>query len=106
MNILESNKLIAEFMDVPTLQFGSGYKYSYPKFGDNTLAYPLNLFYMEEIEYHISWDWLMPVVEKIAETGIRLGILEGLQQSLITANIEATYKAVVEFIEWYNLTKH
>lgn len=27
-------------------------------------------FTIEEAEYHTSWDWLMPVVEKIGEFGV------------------------------------
>jgi hypothetical protein len=75
--------------------------------------------------YHSSWDWLMPVVEKI-ETLDRLGgvvqIVQGqckitsrmAGDSSVYANksnyismgakgkLLSTYEAVIEFIKWYN----
>lgn len=53
--IIEGNKLIAEFDK--RLFYG----HTIDKFGVGTgNALP-------EMEYHSSWDWLMPVVEKISE---------------------------------------
>jgi hypothetical protein len=51
MNTTENNKLIAEFMGYPYFLSDSGVD----SWGDD--------------EFHQSWDWLMPVVEKINETG-------------------------------------
>jgi|TARA_R100000030_G_scaffold61298_3_gene46344 hypothetical protein len=45
--------------------------------------------------YHTSWDWLMPVVEKIYQ-------LDSNADFFGSINIEATYKEVVEFIKEYN----
>ena len=54
----------------------------------------------EEMKYHTSWDWLMPVVEKIEQ------VHEGVPQELINlslfSTIDEVYKAVVEFIKQYN----
>tara|TARA_R110000751_G_scaffold39007_1_gene93060 strand:- start:372 stop:671 length:300 start_codon:yes stop_codon:yes gene_type:complete len=95
------NKLIADFMGIGHL-------------------YPGNTP-IDKLQYHTSWEWLMPVVEKIEEAGYY--VLIGLQQdSLITAVYQnnsdkficegwgakkkiGTYKAVVEFIKWYNENK-
>lgn len=53
----------------------------------------------EEMKYHTSWDWLMPVVEKIEQ------VHEGVPQELINlslfSTIDEVYKAVVEFIKQY-----
>ena len=63
---------------------------------------------LEEMKFHSSWDWLMPVVEKCLTTH---EVQEGkdwdyhysqLHDDLWSINIETTYKAVVEFIKWYN----
>ena len=102
MNITE-NKLIAEFMevdyiDVDTFEETEG-----------------------ELKYHISWDWLMPVVEKINLlddfrhsihiTTYRTHLLDnrvndGFDEFFVEdSTILATYKAVVEFIKWYNENK-
>lgn len=42
--------------------------------------------------YHTSWDWLMPVVEKIYQ-------LDSNADFFGSINLEATYKEVVEFIK-------
>jgi len=52
------------------------------------------------MEYHTSWDWLMPVVHKIDEKcRERLGLNHSLH---IGDDIDAVYQAVVEFIKEYN----
>ena len=85
----EKNRMIAEFMG------HKGYE-----------IFPI------DAKYHTSWDWLMPVVAKIAqasfnhvELGERIihvesGFLYGGSMS-----IHRIYKRVVEFIEWYNENK-
>jgi hypothetical protein len=92
--ILEGNKLIAEFMDKP--EWG-------------------NEFNVSHVKYHFSWDWLMPVYIKIAKEEKLWGDYE---ESIIIFNImydrlgdaegiDKVYESVVEFIKWYNqnLTK-
>jgi hypothetical protein len=53
-----------------------------------------------ELSYNVSWDWLMPVVEKCLTTGDRQHFV--INDALLTCNIEEVYKAVVEFIKQYN----
>jgi len=70
------------------------------------------------LDYNGSWDWLMPVVEKIESLGFRVEII-GLTCSIYTnseeniyvdepamTKTEATWQAVVEFIKWYNSQTH
>jgi hypothetical protein len=59
--------------------------------------------------YHESWDWLMPVVEKIDNIYSTTSLthkqevrFERILNLKITDKIETVYKAVVEFIKWYN----
>jgi hypothetical protein len=67
--------------------------------------------------YHTSWDWLMPVVEKIEGLGYEFFIVEDrikiahntdhstetiIDFTLGGSKRDATYKAVVEFINWCN----
>lgn len=69
------------------------------------------------LEFHYSWDWLMGVVEKIADLGFCVTITEG--GSSITSNAlsplpgadfysklgsmnESLYKTVLDFIDWYS----
>lgn len=72
----------------------------------------------KEILYSTSWEWLMPVVEKIeSECGASVEIRQGYcgiihhrtkewQTSHMGSKIESTYKAVVQFIHWYNSTQN
>lgn len=75
------------------------------------------------LRYNIDWSWLMPVVEKIHGMGKMIsinlytdpmccetliynwGLGDPQQRSGVENNstIESVYKAVVEFIKWYNM---
>jgi hypothetical protein len=70
--------------------------------------------YKSYLSYHKSWDELMPVVEKIEEEyevsilgdeceistmGYRVSRIVLVQDS---NKLNGVYKAVVEFIQWYN----
>ena len=50
------------------------------------------LMYVSQIEYHTSWDWLMPVIDKIYSIDIDVDFFNSI-------NLESTYKKVVEFIK-------
>ena len=100
--ILMNNKLIAEFMDWKTEH--EEYK-SFTMLGGNLGA-------LQMLKYHSSWDWLMPVVDKIEGFGLEFQI-EGCYarvfdhpKEIITCHshnkIGATVKAVVKFIEQLN----
>lgn len=127
--ILENNQLIRQFMGLsPKLQSPDVYSYS------DGIFYSVRGSIEECIEgmnkyvkYHTSWDWLMPVVEKIElmnkETGfmgtftlfgqgrtkVKCYIKENLKHEIDILSerygIAPTYKAVVEFIQWYNTEK-
>ena len=89
---IEDLKLIAKFMNVPK----------------------------NGVNYHCSWDWLMPVVEKINTIDnfkycfeIKHCFCRVTQARCIAkdyqilstqgnGNFQATYKAVVKFIKWHN----
>tara|TARA_A100000172_G_scaffold74774_1_gene57118 strand:+ start:288 stop:563 length:276 start_codon:yes stop_codon:yes gene_type:complete len=88
---MNDNKLIAEFM---------GYVY---------VDSPKN----ELPPYHLSWDWLMPVVEKIESLGYWVNRNDGditisnksdmvVVTPMSSGGIDMMYKAVVEFIKEYN----
>jgi len=94
----DNNKLIAEFMGA-TLEGGNDiYKIPYP---DKGMA-PFRCLSLN-LEYDKSWDWLMPVIQKIYEVSdddneLPLIVRDGLAD----ANFDHTYQAVTEFIEWFN----
>jgi len=110
---MESNKLIAEFMGVkPTIL---GDEITYEMYGAIDCIEDgvdeQHFFLEEQLLFHTSWDWLMPVVERI-NLQVTLGHATGNIHKLIDkihhivkyAMKDATYKAVVEFINQHNKT--
>ena len=102
--IMRNNKLIAEFMGVVFHDDENQYYNADGLHIGNTL------------QYHKSWDWLMPVVEKIESlrdangNAYRFTIdmcnaqIEGTHIEILGGShkIDTTYQAVVEFINQYN----
>ena len=111
---MNDNKLIAEFMGIDT----KGMCYYIPEHEKPSNHYEgmTSTFFPDELEYHSSWDWLMPVVEKImnmdtsqqrifvtisgGEVNITVGKLSIYQDNF--DSITNVYEAVVQFIKWYN----
>jgi len=110
-----SNTLIAEFMGAVV-----GKKIvAFPdiKLEDN-LGIISNNRSFEDLHYHSSWDWLMPVVEKIENFGYEFIIVESRcyvkhntdhsieevfhMEGDVCSKLKTTYEAVVEFINQYN----
>ena len=108
MKIEESNQMIAEFM---------GAKKS-PHFEDDYQMYGIiecikdgenewHFFHPQDMEFQTSWDWLMPVVTKCLD----IYHIEQMNDDLnfkfydSIGDIKKTYKAVVEFIKFYNENK-
>jgi len=100
--ILEGNKLIAKFMDMPITRYSEFY-------------------------FNDKWDWLMPSIERVEEISElsqnrkcnfhvtiekhRCFIKWGIGYTICDINdyrnskISIVYKAVIEFIKWYNQNK-
>jgi len=91
------NKLIAEFMDYENVNE----------------MFPFD----GELHYHTSWDWLMPVVERIENLGFEFFIVESrckvahnsdnsiatiLDSEGKSTKLNHTYSVVVEFINEHN----
>ena len=104
--IIEDNKLIAEFMGATYITAKQPNPY-----WENV---PDNGQYLDtkRLKYHSSWDWLMPVVEKIQEVVgdneelFETDMFESLINTIPYANIEDSFKVVIEFIKWYNTENH
>lgn len=114
--IIEGNKLIAEFMggkltnDI-NLRGMPIYEFPSPVPNELNNAGWRNKTKTGYIHYDISWDWLMPVVEKICEV-CKPNSKEHFWWNnsnysdirIFREPLDITYKTVIEFIKWYNLT--
>ena len=104
---IEGNKLIAEFMGY---HYKDGFIYA-----DNPESAKLK----KDCKYHTSWDWLMPVVEKIRTLNPDKGKLWFEWEILFChcriwsntklewknnsgTTINAVFESVTQFIQWYN----
>jgi predicted TIM-barrel fold metal-dependent hydrolase len=105
-----NNELIAEFMGLPLtkqeLEFSGDRKFKTVPF--------------QKWKYHESWDWLMPVVEKIESLGFIFTIHSDAGYigkhwykgniphfgNVSENKITATYNVVIQFINWYNENKN
>ena len=111
MKTEETNKLIAEFMGCKV---------------KDDIVYRLdneNSSFVEDLRYHSSWDWVMPVWAKILQWGMKehgLKWFQSINENYVIIqtfddgifmryldkneelSIEPVYEAVVEFIKWYN----
>lgn len=117
IDVVSGNKIIAEFMGI-LVQMKGNFLHTSEHFGNKL------------VKYHSSWDWLIPVVEKIEgmgyDTQIHRTILDDyIGHELCIAvegkdtyedgfdvigrgsnKMEATYNGVTQFILWYNTTLH
>ncbi len=102
MNTQENNKLIAEFMGF-TYEKNIGWY-------DNEMLMSQDVYdnqdgnCFDELKFHSSWDWLMPVVEKCfaKQEEVSDDLSFKLNDALLETNIESLYRVVVEFIKQYN----
>ena len=111
MNTQENNKMIAEFMgliirdkegNLPTSS--QQHKLFIEEEWDK--LYLASPYSPNGPDYHKDWYWLMPVVEKMNTTELWDEYdISHLATYLVSVDKNATYKAVVEFINQYNKTK-
>ena len=104
---MTDNELISRFMG---RKYVEAYLHAHP--------FKEALITKDSLEYHSSWDWLMPVVQKINYLHDKNFVYDA--KEIIEGNwpiddeymqvvalpmstpIDETYKAVVGFIKWYN----
>jgi hypothetical protein len=127
-DIIRCNRLIAEFMGGEIQPNGTCKNYKKMNIPDWAFRdFDFDSLRISGFMYYTSWDWLMPVVEKIEGLGrfafaidsrpypnintcvlIHNATQHGITNLVIPvvereSKIEAVYLAVIEFIEWYNL---
>lgn len=105
--IIEGNKIIAEFI---------GQHVTPVELRRNIMV---KSYYVDELKYHTSFEWLMTVVEDIMEIAKVEMKNNSVAKSCVIYNrdydnhgiedvdslLTATYKAVVQFITWHNNQK-
>lgn len=113
--ITEDNKLIAEFMNA----HGEIWPDKMPSWCDNFTRMGRWDDSITAMMYHESWDWLMPVIEKMEGMGycltsdpwshqlIEYGtgdecVVVETQFDSDNSKIKELYIIVIEFIKWYN----
>lgn len=104
--ILEGNRLIAEFMNFTFEPW-----YGEDRLGDNKTdteyCYDEDGNVIDKLFYNSSWDWLMSVVSKCLTINEKeLDEWEyyytQIDDSFFVVEITETYAKVVNFIKWYN----
>lgn len=91
------------YTDVP------GYCWDYNK--EDEFGNTINrlIFFYEDLKFSSSWDWLIPVIDKITSLNEYSKFIDYTASMVSeggiyinTKYIENTYSEVVNFIEWYN----
>ena len=119
--ILEGNKLLAEFIGYEKSSEDKDFIFYKHPDGKGIVIqsqHDCKVFHTHELMeikgfiFHRSWDWLMPVVEKIAKLDISSEneIGSSRQYSVVSSSIgmitiESVWLACVEFAKWYNQNK-
>ena len=121
MTTQENNKLIAEFMGYKLMPCNRGKAWDIGKsIPSKDHLFPIQgvLHTGNELKFHSSWDWIMPVVEKINTIeDYKYSVSINYHYTTITDNQlteiivdedtdtdtrSGCYKAVIEFINQYN----
>jgi len=101
---MNNNKLIAEFMGVKPIGGSTEYEmYGVLDCIEDGVD-EQHFFLEEQLLFHTSWDWLMPVVAKCTELNDDEFDNEGIAWALLSNSIVDAYDHVLCFIQEYNLT--
>lgn len=114
-NIVENNRLIAEFMGLSYCT-----KYMYEGWYKNH-EHNHRICDYDGLKYHSDWNWLMKVVQAIEEKGYVVAI-KGISCAIypllkdnheeyissyvcgdLSKKIDIVYSAIIGFIIWYNI---
>ena len=107
---MKNNKLIAEFMGAVGTPKYNPTEWDVYITGcldvDSDDEKAQHFYTPDEMKYHTSWDWLMPVVQKIddlfGESNDVDYWINRIHNAVLLFDIDNTYDAVVEFIKEHN----
>jgi hypothetical protein len=102
MTTIEKNTIIARFQDckiVNGFANRTNGKWDFPG-NDSGIRCAC-----ENLKYHYSWDWLMPVAHRVVNypDSDMSGAQSALKEALCTVDLIGAWEAVVHFINWYNI---
>lgn len=132
-DIIENNVLIAEFMGAKykkNVSFSLKEGYLWLPYHGIVNYTTVELGCGKILKYHFSWEWLMPVVEKIESikdphdgfygvyissnscciqgTSLHMALSDPdygpvyYDEVILETKLESTYQAVIRFIKWFN----
>ena len=108
--IVKNNKLIAEFMEYKPTKCNNGFAWDYEKSKPSKdHLFPIQGRLITQdcsyLKFHQSWDWIIPVIEKINECHLfgSQHLISTIDKNLLLSDITSVYESVIKFIEWYNL---
>lgn len=123
-DIIENNKLIAEFMGVRIKKDINKKNNKYNVLNKYYLKHRGNNIYtnINQFKYHLSYDWLTPVINRIRQKSYLVKTIYVPYKTIVTIrhikdektilftsinsdNIKAFYQIAIEFIKWYNKNK-
>jgi hypothetical protein len=101
-NIVEGNKLIAEFMGIRDKV--DCWNANEKKFVPSYHIEGRTMFMIaRDLKYHTSWDWLKPVVDEIFTYSVAFPEqAKPIRAMSIVVDITACYNRVLQFIKWHN----
>lgn len=107
--IVEGNRVISVYMDLVYDQLSDSHR---------KLLAPWIVTTPEGLEYNTSWNVLMKVIDDIYysrrfDTGVQsseisskpVRLYANIKAALLNLSIQQTWRAVVQFIQWYNSQK-
>ena len=93
-NIVENNKLIAEFL---------GYSQPHPDYKNTSYWYKKGEAPLVFLSFHSDWNWLMRVIEKILQVCAEMDEMERYWRITdAMPYIDSVYTACVKFVKWLN----
>jgi hypothetical protein len=105
MNIKKGNKLIADFIGLEYLGYNyldfNGYVYDCTKLSNtirNVVIKNTPLLYCntQSMHFHTSFDWLLPIVNKIKANK---KFKKKVTKALLANDIDKTYKTIIKYIK-------
>lgn len=99
MDINKDKRLIAEFVGFEWKSHSS-----FPEGGEywqTTPPFPNGFWQDRDLKFDTSWDWLVPVVDKISGIAHPMAAQTVIAAQANLLNIDIAFRAVVNFVKWY-----